>query len=60
MRRLLQVLAVLVVLCALAAGGLAWWGNQWLQQPLSGLQERTTFEVPRGAHMRSVAATLRM
>jgi UPF0755 protein len=59
MRRLLQVLAVLIVLGALAVGGLAWWGNQWLQQPIAGLRERTTFEVPRGAHMRSVAATLR-
>ena len=58
MRRLLQVLAILIVLGALAVGGLAWWGNQWLQQPISGLQERTTFEVPRGAHMRSVAAIL--
>jgi UPF0755 protein len=59
MRRLRQVLAVLIVLGALAGGGLAWWGNRWLQQPIAGLQERTTFEVPRGAHMRSVAATLR-
>ena len=59
MRRLLQVLAVLTILGALAVGGLAWWGNQWLQQPIAGLQERATFEVPRGAHMRSVAAALR-
>lgn len=58
MRRLLQVLAVLIVLGALVVGVLAWWGNQWLQQPIAGLRERTTFEVPRGAHMRSVAATL--
>jgi UPF0755 protein len=58
MRRLLQLFAILIVLVALAVGGLAWRGNQWLQQPIAGLQERTTFEVPRGAHMRSVAATL--
>jgi peptidoglycan lytic transglycosylase G len=58
MRRLLQVLAILVVLGAIAIGALAWWGNKWLQQPIAGLQERVTFEVPRGAHMRSVAATL--
>jgi peptidoglycan lytic transglycosylase G len=58
MRRLLQVLAILTVIGALAVGGLAWWGNQWLQQPIAGLQERMTFEVPRGAHMRSVAANL--
>jgi peptidoglycan lytic transglycosylase G len=59
MRRLLQALGLLIVVGALAVGGLAWWGNQWLQQPIAGLQERTTFEVPRGAHMRSVAETLR-
>ena len=58
MRRLLQVLAILVVLGATAIGALAWWGNEWLQQPIAGLQERVTFEVPRGAHMRSVATTL--
>ena len=58
MRRLLRILAILIVLGAIAVGALAWWGNQWLQQPIAGLQERTTFEVPRGAHMRSIAATL--
>jgi UPF0755 protein len=58
MRRVLRILAILVVLGALAAGALAWWGNQWLQEPIAGLQQRTTFEVPRGAHTRSVAAAL--
>lgn len=58
MRRLLRVLVALIVLGALAAGGLAWWGNKWLQEPIAGLQERTTFEVPRGVHMRAVAAAL--
>lgn len=58
MRSLLRVLAILIVLGAFAAAGLAWWGNKWLQQPIAGLQQRTTFEVPRGAHMRSVAAAL--
>ena len=58
MRRLLRILAIVIVLGAIAVGALAWWGNKWLQQPIAGLQERTTFEVPRGAHMRSVAALL--
>ena len=58
MRRLLQVLVLLIVLAAGAAGAIAWWGNKWLQQPIAGLQERTTFEVPRGASTRSVAAAL--
>jgi UPF0755 protein len=58
MRRLLQFLVLLIVLAAGAAGAIAWWGNQWLQQPIAGLQERTTFEVPRGASTRSVATAL--
>jgi UPF0755 protein len=47
-----------VILAALGAGGIAWWGNKWLQQPIAGLREKTTFEVPRGASTRSVAAAL--
>ncbi len=58
MRRLLQALTLLIVLAAVGAGAIAWWGNQWLRRPIAGLQERTTFEVPRGASMRSVAAAL--
>lgn len=58
MNRLLRILLILIVLGAIAAGGLAWWGNDWLQQPIAGLREPTTFEVPRGAHMRSVAVAL--
>jgi UPF0755 protein len=58
MRRLLQILLLLVILAALGAGGIAWWGNKWLQQPIAGLREKTTFEVPRGASTRSVAAAL--
>jgi UPF0755 protein len=58
MRRLLQLLALLVFLAAVGAVAIVWWSNKWLQQPLAGLQERTTFEVPRGVSMRSVAADL--
>ncbi len=58
MRRLLQLLALLVILVAIGAGATVWWSTKWLQQPLAGLQERTTFEVPRGTSMRSVAAAL--
>src|SRR5688572_4227500 len=58
MRRLLRILMVLIVLAAIGVGAVAWWGNQWLQQPIAGLQERVTFEVPRGASMRNVAAAL--
>src|SRR5688572_13497015 len=58
MRRLLQVLVLLIVLAAGAVGALAWWGNRWLHEPIAGLQERTTFEVPRGVSTRNVAAAL--
>jgi len=58
MRRLRRILLLLIVLGAAAAGALAWWGNKWLQQPIAGLKERTTFEVPRGASTRSVASAL--
>ncbi len=58
MRRLLQLLLLLVVLGAVGAGAIAWWGHQWLRQPIAGLTERTTFEVPRGASTRSVASAL--
>jgi UPF0755 protein len=58
MRSVVRILTILVVLGALAAAGLAWWGNKWLQEPIAGLREHTTFEVPRGAHLRSVATAL--
>jgi UPF0755 protein len=58
MRRLLRTLVLLIVLGAAAVGAIAWWGNKWLQQPIAGLHERTTFEVPRGASTRSVATAL--
>jgi UPF0755 protein len=58
MRRLLRALLIVIVLGVLALGGLAWWGNAWLEQPIAGLREPTTFEVARGAHMRSVATAL--
>jgi UPF0755 protein len=58
MRRLLKILVVLIVLIALGAGALVWWSNKWLQEPIAGLQQDTTFEVPRGASLRSVASAL--
>ena len=57
MRRVLRTLVLLIVLGAAAAGAIAWWGNM-ATAPIAGLQERTTFEVPRGASTRSVATAL--
>jgi UPF0755 protein len=58
MRRLLQILLLLVILAVIGVGAIGLWGNKWLQQPIAGLQEKTTFEVPRGASTRGVAAAL--
>ncbi|HKU15289.1 MAG TPA: endolytic transglycosylase MltG [Steroidobacteraceae bacterium] len=58
MRRLLKIFVVVLVLVALGAGALVWWSNKWLQQPIAALQQDTTFEVPRGASLRSVATAL--
>jgi UPF0755 protein len=58
MRPLLRILVLLVVLAIIGVGAIAWWSNKWLQQPIAGLQEKMTFEVPRGASMRSVATAL--
>jgi UPF0755 protein len=58
MRHLLRILVLLVILAAIGAGAIAWWSNKWLQQPIAGLQEKMTFEVPRGASTRSVATAL--
>jgi peptidoglycan lytic transglycosylase G len=58
MRRLVQALVLLLVLGLAAAAAVAWWSNKWLQAPIAGLQQRTIFEVPRGASTRSVASAL--
>jgi UPF0755 protein len=58
MRRVLRILVLLVILAAIGAGAVAWWSSKWLQQPIAGLQEKVSFEVPRGASTRSVATAL--
>lgn len=58
MRRLIRVLAVLMLI---AAGGIAvivWRANAWLQAPIAGLLQPTIVEVPRGASLRAVATDL--
>jgi UPF0755 protein len=59
MRALFRIAVAVVLLLAAATVGVAWWSNQWLQTPIAALTETTTIEVPRGASLRSVAATLR-
>jgi UPF0755 protein len=58
MRRLVQILVLLLFLGLAGAAVLVWWSNNWLRAPIAGLQQKTTFEVPRGASTRSVASAL--
>lgn len=58
MRRLLRILAALIIVIAIAAAGIVWWSRGWLQAPIASLREPTTFEVPRGASLRAVATAL--
>src|SRR5262245_37274357 len=56
--RIVRILALLLVIAGLAAGGLVWSGKVWLDTPLTGLVQPSTFEVQRGATLRSVATAL--
>jgi UPF0755 protein len=58
MRKLLQTLGLLLVLAAIAVALLVWWGRDWLQTPIANLRQSTVFEIPRGASLRAVAASL--
>src|SRR5688500_509988 len=54
MRRLITFFLTLATLAGMALAGLMWWGGQWLKTPLP-VDGPTSFEVPRGATLRSVA-----
>lgn len=58
MRKALRLLGVLVVLGLAAAAGLAWWSYDWLHARLATVREPVTYEVTRGATLRSVAREL--
>jgi UPF0755 protein len=58
MRKLLRLFTTLLLLALIAAVGLAWWGHRWLQTPIASLTAPMTFEVPRGASLRTVASSL--
>ena len=58
MGKLLRVFTTLLLLAIIATAGLAWWGHRWLQTPIAGLTAPTTFEVRRGASLRTVASSL--
>ena len=58
MRPLITFVMTLTCIGLLALGGMMGLSKQWLQKPLPTMTESTTFEVPRGATLRSVAASL--
>jgi UPF0755 protein len=58
MRRILAILAVLILLAAGAGAGVLWWTNRWLDTPLASLDKPVTFEVNQGATLRSIASEL--
>lgn len=58
MRRLLRIFVALLLIAGIAAAGIAWWSNNWLQAPIAGLSTATTFEVPKGTTLRGIAASL--
>ena len=58
MRRVLRVVLALFVIAVIAGGAFGWWSYSWLRNELTTLREPTTFEVPRGATLRSVARQL--
>ena len=58
MGRIIRTLGLLLVVAALAAGAVVWSGKTWLDAPIPSLLQPSTFEVQRGATLRSVANAL--
>jgi UPF0755 protein len=58
MRRLLRICLALAAIALVAGAGVVLWSQRWLEAPIAGLSEATTFEIERGASLRSIAAGL--
>ncbi|MGH8176602.1 MAG: endolytic transglycosylase MltG [Steroidobacter sp.] len=58
MRRLVRLLFILALVGVVLAAAIFLWSRNWLETPIATLGEPTTFEVPRGASLRTVAAAL--
>jgi UPF0755 protein len=58
MRKLVRLVAAVFLIGVIAAAGLAWWSYDWLHAPVSTMREAATYEVTRGATLRSVARDL--
>src|SRR5687768_2316588 len=59
MRKVVRVLTALLFFGVLLGAGIAWWAYSWLHGEIANLQAPVTYEVPRGASLRSVARELR-
>ncbi|HEX2494649.1 MAG TPA: endolytic transglycosylase MltG [Steroidobacter sp.] len=58
MRAVLRTLFVLLALGVAAGAAVLFWAWQWLDSPIASLHEPMVFEMPRGATLRGVAASL--
>jgi UPF0755 protein len=58
MRKALRFLAAIFTVAILAGAVFAWWSYQWLHTEIKSLEQQLTYEVPRGASLRSVAREL--
>lgn len=57
-KKLLRLLLSVLVFGAIGAGAAWWWSQRWLDEPIATITQTTTFEVPRGASLRTVASSL--
>jgi UPF0755 protein len=58
MRKLLRIIALVIVLGVVGVGAFAWWSYDWLHSRLVSIAAPVVYEVPRGATLRSVAREL--
>lgn len=58
MRKVLRFGLALALVLLLAGAAIAWWSYRWLNAEIAQLQSPVTYEMPRGASLRSVARDL--
>lgn len=58
MRAVLRIIVLLALVGTLTVAAAAWWSKRWLDTPTATLTGATLIEVPRGASLRSIAASL--
>lgn len=58
MRKVFRIVSALVLVLVVAGAAVAWWSYRWLHAEIAQLQAPVTYEMPRGASLRSVAREL--